>query len=740
MSFQQHPRVSASPPSDFIAARPISQIASPLLLKRLQQQKKKLAEDSKVTSPTSTGERTTECHNPTTNNAQMAPTKPTPPSARSNPGRRGDANRRVEGMGAREMDQYLSKLKKENFDLKLTLYHSREKSAKTEHELAETHAQLTSALSRNAELTELNDQLYAELEARDQALGDAVRMITTYEDRVAELERLLNVGNDFQQNNVQPEGVLTKVGCQDGSEPPTVLNPEEGESFNGGNCGNKSGILNCLTVGVSPFTHRPSPRLATPFRPRASGPGGRLVSPSPSVDSSLIDLNTPLSSSKNASSFLRSAFACIDTHTPLRSRAVSSNMSFINRCSSAMSDSPGGLQTGQSPDGDFVLESPRLSELSDSSFASMYGERDDDASEGSGDEVGMHSDNCDSSIFREISSRIDMARGSETPSWRISPRSEIIGFKARGRENESFVFARNVLPPTPESTSPRKCNGFKLIDGEAPDSRFPQSPVSFSEGKSIMTSKCSSYGTDASDGSLTTSGIDTPSTPPPREYEEQEGEVGANCGEQKSSPHKSPSFVDITNTQKRLGRRDRLGRGEGARKSTGKVESLVLPRHVSSRIGSVWGGVCSGRQSASLKVPRPVKTNSTFTSPPLTNIPTPPWTPRTPDSETAKRNARILPVIKRKDSWESIGSSLEKHRVKGKGSPGNGILRRNTIALASNIATPPKKKVDTPNPALAVDKRKSSIPALVRSNTTGGRDTRGAASKPVKEKGRRNVN
>ncbi|CAZ86532.1 unnamed protein product [Tuber melanosporum] len=563
-------------------------------------------------------------------------------------------------------------------------------------------------------------------------------MITTYEDRVAELEKLLNVGNDFQRNNVQREGVLTEVERQDGSEPP-VLNPEEDESFNdGGNCGNKSGIPNCLTVGVSPFTHRPSPRLATPFRPHASGSGSRLVSPSPSVNSNLIDLNTPLSNSKDASSFLRSAFACIDTHTPLRSRTVSSNMSFINRCSSVMSDSPGGLQTGQSPDDDFVLDSPRLSELSDSSFASMYGERDDDASEGSGDEAEMLSDNCDSSIFREISSRIGMARGSETPSWRISPRSEIIGFNARGREGESFVFARNVLPPTPESISPRKYNGFKLIDDEAPDSHLPWSLVSSSEGKSIIASN-SSYGTDASEVSLSTSGIDTPSTPPPREYEEQEEGVGANCGTQKSSPHKSPSFADITNTQKRLECRDRLGCGEGARKSTGKVGSLVLPKHVSSRIGSVRGGVCSGRQSASLKAPRPVKTNTTFTSPPLTNIHTPPWTPRTPDSETANRNARILPVIKRKDSWESIGSSLEKHDVKGKGSRVNGIPRRNTIALASNIATPPKK-VDTPNPILAVDKRKSSIPALVRSNTTGGRDTKGAAGKLVKEKGRRIVN
>ncbi|PWW72034.1 hypothetical protein C7212DRAFT_360549 [Tuber magnatum] len=734
MSFQQHPRVSASPPSDFIAARPISQIASALLLKRLQQQKKKLAEGSKAASPISTGERTPECHSPTTNNDQMAPTRPTPPSTRSNPGRRGDANRRIEGMGAREMDQYLSKLKKENFDLKLTLYHLREKSAKTEHELAETHAQLTGALSRNAELTELNDQLHAELEARDQALGDAVRMITTYEDRVAELERCLKVGNDIQQNHVQRDEVQTEMGRRDEPGSSTVFNLEEGRDFSDeGNCvDNKSGIPEHLTVGISPFTHRPSPRLAAPFRPRAHGSGGRLVSPSPSVNSNLIDLNTPLSSSQNTSSFLRSAFACVDTHTPLRSRTVSSNMSFINRCSS----------TGQFPDDDFVLDSPRLSELSDSSFASMYGERDGVASEGSEDEGGMLSDNCGGSVFGGISSRIDMARGSETPNRRVSPRREIIGFKARGRENGSSAFARNALPPTPESISPRKCNGFKLIDDdEAPASRLPRSPVSSSEGKSIMTPKCSTYGTDTSDGSLTTSGVNTPSTPLPWECEEQEEEAKANCGNQKSFPHKGPSFADITNTQGRLGCRDRLSRAEGVRKSTGKVESLTLPRHVNSRIGSVRDGFCCGRQSASLRAPLPpVKTNATFTSLPSTDIHTPPWTPRTPDNKTTKRNSRTLPVIKRKDSWESIGSSLEKHDVKGKGNRGNGVPRRNTIALASNIATLPKKKVDTPNPTSAVDRRKSSIPALVRSNTTGGRGTKGAAGKPVKERGRRNLN
>ncbi|RPB02515.1 hypothetical protein L873DRAFT_1672967 [Choiromyces venosus 120613-1] len=567
-------------------------------------------------------------------------------------------------------------------------------------------------------------------------------MITTYEDRVAELERLLNVGNDIQQDNVQQEEVRAEVVSQDESESSTVLNFEEDENYKDeGNCGDKkSKIPTYLTVGISPFTHRPSPRLATPFRPRGYGPGGRIASPSPSVNSNLIDLNTPLSSSQNASSFLRSAFTCIDTHTPLRSRAVSSNMSFINRCSSAMSDSPGGLQTGQSPDDDFILDSPRLSELSDSSFASMYGEREDDVFEESGDEEGMLSDDCDSSIYREISSRIDRARRSETPTRRISPRREIIGFKAKGRENESSVFVRNVLPPTPESISPRKCNGFKLIDDEVPASRLPQSPASSSEGKSVMTSKCSTYGTDLSDGSLTTSGMNTPTTPPPREHEEQEEGAKANCGNQKPSPHKSPSFADITNTQKRLGCRDRLSRGESVRKSTGKVESSTLPRYVNSRIGSVRGGVCDGRQSVSVKAPPPVKTNATFTSLPSTNIHTPPWTPRTPDSETTKRNSRILPVIKRKDSWESIGSSLEKNDVKGNGSRRNGIPRRNTIALASNIATPPKKKVGAPTSTSVLDKRKSSIPALVRSNTTGGRDSKGATGKSVREKGRRNLN
>jgi len=566
-------------------------------------------------------------------------------------------------------------------------------------------------------------------------------MITTYEDRVTELERLLSVGSGIQQNNVQPEEVRAESGRQDGSESSTVLNLGEDEGFDDErDCGDKKSGIPALTVGISPFTHRPSPRLATPFCPRAYGSGGAPVSPSPSVNSNLIDLNTPLSSSQDASSFLRSAFACIDTHTPLRSRTVSSNMSFINRCSSVMSDSPGGLQTGQSPDDDFVLDSPRLSELSDSSFASMYGEREDDLSEGSGSEGGMLSDNCDSPLFGEMPSRIDMASRSETPNRRISPRREIIGFKARGRENESSLFARNLLPPTPESISPRKCNGFRLTDDQVPGSRLPQSPDSSSEGKSIMTSKCSTYGTDVSDGSLSTSGINTPTTPPPRDYGEQDSAAETDCGNQKSSLHKSPSFADIANMQKRLGFRDRMGRGEGVRKSTGKVESLTLPRHVSSRIGSVRGGVCSGRQSASLKAPPPVKTNATFTSLPPTNIHTPPWTPRTPDSETTKCNSRIPPAIKRKDSWESIGSSLGKHDVKGKGSRGNGIPRRNTIALASNIAVLPKKKVDTPNPTSTVDKRKSSIPALVRSNTTGARDAKGVAGKPAKGKGRRNVN
>lgn len=109
MSYQ-HPHLSALT-KDITRPGPgqPNPTSSPLLLKRLQQQKKKLAESSRrsLPVPVSSVERTAASHNPATVKDAKAPVKLTPPSIKtvSSGGRRGDINRRIEGMGARETDQ-----------------------------------------------------------------------------------------------------------------------------------------------------------------------------------------------------------------------------------------------------------------------------------------------------------------------------------------------------------------------------------------------------------------------------------------------------------------------------------------------------------------------------------------------------------------------------------------------------------------------------------------------------------
>ncbi|CAK7568337.1 MAG: hypothetical protein SEPTF4163_006324 [Sporothrix epigloea] len=84
------------------------------------------------------------------------------------------------GVGLKEMEQTLTNLHKQNFDLKLELYHRREKQTSLEErcETLETEKQ---------ELETINDRLMSELEMRDKAVEEAVAMIISLEARMEEL-------------------------------------------------------------------------------------------------------------------------------------------------------------------------------------------------------------------------------------------------------------------------------------------------------------------------------------------------------------------------------------------------------------------------------------------------------------------------------------------------------------------------------------------------------------------------
>lgn len=87
--------------------------------------------------------------------------------------------------------QAVSTLHKQNFDLKLELYHRRQRQETLEAKLEE----LERKVEEQDELREINDQLLSELEKRDQAVEEAVGIIVTLEEKV---DRLMQEREDVK--------------------------------------------------------------------------------------------------------------------------------------------------------------------------------------------------------------------------------------------------------------------------------------------------------------------------------------------------------------------------------------------------------------------------------------------------------------------------------------------------------------------------------------------------------------
>ncbi|RAK97581.1 uncharacterized protein BO80DRAFT_448198 [Aspergillus ibericus CBS 121593] len=107
-------------------------------------------------------------------------------------------------MGVREMGEYVSKINKQNFDLKLEIFHRTQqitalgkklqRMASMEEELQRLRGledevqELRDAESDNQRLRESNEQLRQEIDRRDQAITEAVSMICLLETKVAQLQ------------------------------------------------------------------------------------------------------------------------------------------------------------------------------------------------------------------------------------------------------------------------------------------------------------------------------------------------------------------------------------------------------------------------------------------------------------------------------------------------------------------------------------------------------------------------
>lgn len=104
------------------------------------------------------------------------------------------------GMAVKEMEQVVSGLHKQNFDLKLELYHRRERQTKMEERMELLEQEYKEA----KEAQEMNAQLREQLEQRDKAIEEAVAMIVNLE---AKVDQLINERNMVKQ--VETDGIYT---------------------------------------------------------------------------------------------------------------------------------------------------------------------------------------------------------------------------------------------------------------------------------------------------------------------------------------------------------------------------------------------------------------------------------------------------------------------------------------------------------------------------------------------------
>lgn len=526
----------------------------------------------------------------------------------------------------------------------------------------------------------------------------------------------------------------------------------------------------CLkSFGISPFSLRNSPpSLSTPYRTQFHRNKNITGSPCPSTNSNLIDLSTPCSVTYGEANLVRNAFMPSEGHKPIRLSLPPRE--FINRCTSVTSESPPEGEGPPSPthSGISALDSPQLSMLSETSFASMYRDHND------GSELFSEYNNLERSSCDEHTKFVDVPTspkkrwgqiqvqkivGAFTPSRRasptrrMSPRVEIMEFKdkqdkERGRISRGPAMERSVMPPTPDSISPRGAVGFNSSeDGDNDDdANCCMSMVSPTEIDNLT--KCTSIDEDicgpTSRDALETSSlirdnmeITGPRSNPQRSFKLQSGQTT-------TAAQKEQAFGDITNmrdTQSRLGYGfgDRLGNRNhtvGSRKQIGRDLTHGTRKYISGRNAS--------RKETAATIPvrmtvaRELQMGTPAMASPVVdyNLSTPPYTPNSEESTSITAVRRLA----RKGSWESLNSGsnsnsdraaprqqqlvashtagpINPHALRRRNSTATATATKLSVTLNKGLNEPVvslRRPSGIPSPEV---KKQSEIPALVRSSS-----------------------
>ncbi|KAL2040837.1 hypothetical protein N7G274_006295 [Stereocaulon virgatum] len=251
--------------------------------------------------------------------------------------RSGASGRRNSGapkeMGLREMEEHISKINKQNFDLKLELFHRRQRNEELEVKVEKMDTLETD----NQELQSINEDLLLELEKRDVAVQEAVNLICELE---AKIEEMGEADSYFKQRSRTPE-------LRGGDSVPASPSSTKSKSND---------------LGTPPQTKGPNMDLEGQARAGDSPPHIGSLSP------------TASNPARRVPSFLRDTKKSTNV---LRSLYVNDGKQTQGNLSSHSLARPGSMFSGEDEDEDYIdrqmLNSPRLSVLSESGFSSIYG-------------------------------------------------------------------------------------------------------------------------------------------------------------------------------------------------------------------------------------------------------------------------------------------------------------------------------------------------------------------------------
>lgn len=324
-------------------------------------------------------------------------------------------------MGAREMEDHVDKLSKQNFDLKLEVYHRRERIEQLEKKLED----LPRLQEDNAELLEVNDELVQELEKRDKALDEAVVMICDLEEEHRVLKDELMEMRTYSSG----QRPLTSGSAETTTPALSAHNRRtDGEGLEESDCQVAKDDVS------APLTGSTNNENAVPKRTR------------PRQVPSFIDSNHSMTNA------LRSMYMDGDKMI----RPIPSQTSMASEVE--------GTEDQNATDD--MPPSPRLSVLSESDFKSIYGREDASDAPGSIKREISHSDNAESRS--PASSHSSQARLARTDQW-VADRAMSPPRPQRSPPGvEQFQSLGDVLQKSPSKSHRDRTNGLRTSNESTP--------------------------------------------------------------------------------------------------------------------------------------------------------------------------------------------------------------------------------------------------------------------------------